>query len=457
MTKLFFISHAFPPVGGPGVQRAGKLVKYLSRAGYDMSVFCASEKAYDIFDLNLLEDIPDKVKTYRIIAPAPYKLLKYFSIISFEKKKLALENDRPEGLGEKKESLKTKVLCSAKNILRKIFNVIETIFFTPDIFVWWLPFVTAKAVVEIMKEKPAVVLATGGPFSSFIVPFLLNKIFNVPYILDYRDAWTLNPYRVHTNPLKYKINTAIENIILKNAAAVVLVTAHMKKDFEDKFTGLKGKFNLITNGYDSEDFEFNCRDNSADCGSAAGGEKFNITYTGTFTQSRRSYYFLKALCCVFDEKPELKNKVTVNFIGNVGDECRELIKKFGLEENCKLYGYLPHSESVAHLKNSDALLLVTGRDRSELTGKVFEYIYSKKPIFALTNPQGSLAGLLKEVGNSLVACHSDVDEIKRKLKAIIEKKVKFSINSDAVAKYSREAIAGQFDEIIRKIISGGKL
>src|SRR4029077_6212479 len=42
-------------------------------------------------------------------------------------------------------------------------------------------------------RKPDVIWATAGPVSSFIVAQKASKQTGVPYVLDFRDAWTIIP------------------------------------------------------------------------------------------------------------------------------------------------------------------------------------------------------------------------------------------------------------------------
>ena len=57
--RLLLISYHFPPVGGAGVQRPVKFVKYLRQFGWDVSVLMAANPSVPVFDNSLLDDIPE--------------------------------------------------------------------------------------------------------------------------------------------------------------------------------------------------------------------------------------------------------------------------------------------------------------------------------------------------------------------------------------------------------------
>ncbi|MEQ9066547.1 MAG: hypothetical protein RLO18_07465, partial [Gimesia chilikensis] len=57
--RLLLVSYHFPPVGGAGVQRPVKFVKYLKQFGWDVSVLMAANPSVPVFDNSLLVDIPE--------------------------------------------------------------------------------------------------------------------------------------------------------------------------------------------------------------------------------------------------------------------------------------------------------------------------------------------------------------------------------------------------------------
>jgi len=59
--SVLFISHFFPPVGGAGVQRAAKFVKYLPDFGWSPTVLTVSNPSVPVFDRTLLGEIPNSV------------------------------------------------------------------------------------------------------------------------------------------------------------------------------------------------------------------------------------------------------------------------------------------------------------------------------------------------------------------------------------------------------------
>ena len=71
--KVLFIAYLFPPVGGGGVQRSSKFVKYLPHFSW-LPLVLTVKKPYDFYsDPGLLDDIEKNVKVYRTFSIEPMK------------------------------------------------------------------------------------------------------------------------------------------------------------------------------------------------------------------------------------------------------------------------------------------------------------------------------------------------------------------------------------------------
>src|SRR5882672_8507353 len=64
--RVLVIAYAFPPVGGAGVQRVLKLVKYLPRHGVTASVLTARDPSVPVLDTSLEHDVPPGTEVLRV-------------------------------------------------------------------------------------------------------------------------------------------------------------------------------------------------------------------------------------------------------------------------------------------------------------------------------------------------------------------------------------------------------
>ena len=56
--KVLVVTYTFPPVGGAGVQRVTKFVKYLNRYGWQPTVLTVANPSVPAIDKSLEKDIP---------------------------------------------------------------------------------------------------------------------------------------------------------------------------------------------------------------------------------------------------------------------------------------------------------------------------------------------------------------------------------------------------------------
>src|SRR5262245_3795476 len=65
VVRVLVVSYAFPPVGGAGVQRVLKLVKYLPRHGVVPSVLTSRGASVPVVDPSLEREVPPSVTVER--------------------------------------------------------------------------------------------------------------------------------------------------------------------------------------------------------------------------------------------------------------------------------------------------------------------------------------------------------------------------------------------------------
>lgn len=80
MKKVLMVSYALPPVGGAGVQRSTKFIKYLKHFGWEPIVLSVKNPSVPLYDPYLTADIPINTKIFRARTLEPrYKIKKILS------------------------------------------------------------------------------------------------------------------------------------------------------------------------------------------------------------------------------------------------------------------------------------------------------------------------------------------------------------------------------------------
>ena len=400
MKTLLVIAYYFPPAGGVGVQRPAKFVKYLPQFGWSPLVLTVDPKVYKVRDDSGLKDIPAEVRGIRT------SLTKLPSAIS--------------GQG----------LDWMYSLLRKINELCS-------------------------HQKIQAMYITGNPFLPFVAGYYARRKFDVPYVLDFRDAWALHPYAGSTvrDRIVHKVWQSIERKVIEASSKVLCVCEPMWESFIEYYADEPiDKFVVLTNGFDRSDMQVNTPLVKA---TKAPGHIL-LTYTGKFTNYRSPIHFLKSLKLVIDTYPELVDKLRCLFVGHFGASNLQILKEMKLDDIVTVTGRVPHEESIDFLYGSDILLLITGGHRSEQTGKVFEYIATGKPVLALAPADGAAAQVLKEAGTGVIVDPFDHKQIAAGLLRLIKSVRSGQLpdpNWDEINKYERQRLTGQLAEILNGLLA----
>src|SRR5262249_15352315 len=68
---------------------------------------------------------------------------------------------------------------------------------SPDSAMFWMRPATKAAVEACTRNASQVVWATGGPWSSLVIGRNVSRRTGIPYVLDFRDPWTLSHSDFH--------------------------------------------------------------------------------------------------------------------------------------------------------------------------------------------------------------------------------------------------------------------
>ena len=440
MKKILFISYVFPPTGGAGVQRTVKLVKYFSRLGWDVSVLTAKNPSVPVFDERMLNDVPETVKIYKSFSfELPYSVKRRLWNKTAGQ---AAQTDQTKQEVPTRQGLKAGLVKAIKFLVHAIF--------IPDPQNAWLPATSRAAQKIIKKEKIDYVFISAPPFSSLLLIPKLRKT-KARLVADFRDEWTefyLKAYDFHQRD-QITANRIIrmEQSVMEAADLITMATHSFVENYRKKYPQYNGKIKVLTNGYDPDDF-------AVDRLPEKDEHVFKITYTGTIFNVTTARYLLEAVTRLISAEPSLKEKIRENFVGRITDEEQLFFDQFKYPEILQLKGYVPHDQSVRELLSSDLLVVIIdeleGSERI-IAAKVFEYIYTGKPVLALVPENGEVAKIVKETQTGVVISNRKIGQIEQALKTFVNGEYSFAPRTERIQTYSREEIAKQLMDYLSKI------
>lgn len=419
--KLLLISYQFPPAGGVPVQRILSLARYLPEYGHEIHVLCCRNPGIPTMDPSLLQRVPPQVKVWRTWSPEPPYALrkKVWSLISRS------ESSSPA-------PVTTPKTAPAARFLRRIFF--------PDPEVVWVPFALRTARRVIRRYGIEGVVVSAPPFSAYRIGTRLKKEFpHIKLIADCRDDWLgyyMQEYDFYKSPSLRRRAAALERDLVESANLVVCVTRTIAGETRARYPELPdGRFAHVPNGYDPEAFAgFHPRPH--------GTSKIVVTYTGTLHKSSSARYYLDGL----DALPEdLRARFETRFIGRIPEEEARYLRD--RKTAIRQFGFLPQAEALRWLEETD-YLLVTMMHAGSMTGKVFEYLATGKPILAF-GPHGSeIERVIQETGAGWCAAPTEPEEVR----AMLQRAAGGAVcrpDAEAIRRFDRSRLAGEYSRLIQ--------
>ena len=438
MTKtVLIISYFFPPVGGAGVQRVTKFVKYLPDFGWQPVVLTVENPSVPLFDESLLGDIPSSVVVHKAKTLEP----------SYSTKQAVSATSESGGQG-------FNFKASVKGLLRKI----ATMLLQPDPQVLWLPAAYRKACKVLSDEPVDAIFASAPPFSSLLLGAMLARKFKLPLVLDFRDEWDISN-SVWENKQSGRISLALQkrmqNYALRTAAAVIATTSLSAEALQEKALALKSEaaVRCIYNGYDAADFP------AINEGIKRAADRYELSYVGTLWNLTSIAPLVKAVGLLSELRPELASQLRLVVAGRRTAEQESILADIQhLPVELELQGYLDHSESVALIRRSHGLVvLLSDLDlaRRVVPGKIFEYFATANSILAIA-PEGEVWNLLHDY--PLAQCaepsspESITDFLISSLEDFSEQVEKAAVGFDA-SRFERRQLTAELAAILDKGIA----
>lgn len=316
-----------------------------------------------------------------------------------------------------------------------------------------------RAALKLNRQHPIdVAVVSSPPASSGTIGVLLRALRGVPYVVEYRDPWTVGAFwtldpagGARTDPVtraRYRLTRGLEARLLSGASGAVIVNgedhvARLRAEFPVQTTGKPVVH--IPNGVDLED----AADLSANLAPRAPDRPLRLLHSGFFYHFHTPHHLFDGLRAVHQDRPEILNGVELEFLGGgFPDQLAQEAESWGLGAHLRVTPTASFSDSLRAVHSADGLLvvlppLVTDRDR--IPTKIYEYLSSTLPIFAVVDPGGATARLLDGVPGTLIADNRDSAAIAAGLMEFIEMAHKLRASGPS-EDYARRACAHDYGE-----------
>lgn len=436
MKRVLIITYYWPPSGGSGVQRWLKMSKYLPEYGWQPVIYTTENAEYPIIDHSLEKDVAPNIEVIRRPINEPYSAYKKF---------LGINKDETVKMGFIQEKEKNKSWKSDLSLW------IRGNFFIPDARCGWVK-PSVRFLKEYLNEHPVdAIISTGPPHSMHLIALKLKEALGLPWIADFRDPWTEIDYYndLHLTAWADRKHHRLEQEVLTKADKVVTVAPDGARRL-----GRLGNRNVRTiyNGFDRDDDAQTPVDLS---------EQFTITYLGVLSKIQNPSNLWQALAELIKEDSGLDKSLRINMIGQIDSAVVSSIDENGLTQHVAYSPYMPHDQVSAVHRSSTLLLLLLMPDsepraKGLLTGKLFEYMASGRPILCIGPEDGDAARILRETGAGQTISFEDKEKIKEALKNLYQRYLENTLEGNTnpkVENYSRQVMTQQYAALLNQAIN----
>jgi glycosyltransferase involved in cell wall biosynthesis len=435
--RVLLIGYQFPPVGGAGVQRLTKFVKYLPEFGWTPSVLTVANPSVPVYDQSLGTDIPPDTLVRRAPTWEPGYALKAA---------VSAGGERPQqGPG------------IARRLVKGVARSLTNLVLQPDPQILWRPGAVREG-KRLLREVPhEAIMATGPPFSTFLVGAALSRRSGLPLVLDYRDEWDLSGYMENKRPgpLSRFLQSRMQRRVVRTARALVATTRHSARALERvrDSAASTARVTWIYNGFDPDDFpaEEPARRKKADF--------YQLAYVGTLWNLTSVEPLVEAVRRLAQRSPALAARLELVFAGRRTNPQEEVLGRLrGLPCRIVTHPYLDHDAAIDLVRTADGLCVllsdVAGAERV-VPAKLFESMAARRPIWVIA-PPGEVWDLLHDHPAAHRLAPSDVAGIAAALEqALVEHRAGQSLAFPEWdgSRYSRRSQAGELAALLDVLLN----
>ena len=427
--RVLIITYYWPPSGGGGVQRWLKMSKYLPVYGWAPIIFTPENPVFELKDESLMRDVSSETEVLKLPIWEPFGLYR---------KLMGKKAVQKQGVVDQKDT----------SFLGRVSRWVRGNWFIPDPRIFWIR-PAANYLTDYLKSNPVdLIITTGPPHSMHLIGMEVKRRTGVRWIADFRDPWTdwdVLP-QLKLNKKSWATHKKLEKEVMNTADVVLTVTKNLARKLAN--TGGIEKVEVITNGFDGEDFKSVSTENPA---------TFKIAHVGLLNEGRNPVLLWEVLNELCEENEEFNKELEVVLAGTIEQSVRDSIQRFDtLISKVQIPAYLAH-DAVLDLYQQSAVLLLLVNNTSNsnwiLPGKLFEYFSAQRPILAFGQLDSEANDVLKDCGYETFLTYEEKDSIKKRIISLYEsyKNGQVKVNSDLIGKYERKKLAGGLANLLNDL------
>lgn len=417
MNRLLLIGFHYPPFfGSSGILRTLKFSEYLPENGWECMVLTASARAYS-------QSAEDTHKGAALV-PRGVTVTRTFAL-------------------------------DARSL--SVAGYYPSIVALPDRWISWWPSAMLAGRRIIRTWRPDVIFSTYPIATTHLIAYCLARWSGVPWVADFRDSMTEENYP--TDARQRRVYRWIERKTVTNAARVVFTTPGTAAMYRERYPQLAAeRWQIIANGYDEDTF----RSFPVARPMARGAAPITLLHAGIlYPHERDPRAFFRAVAALKRKGTLVAGSVRIVFRATGHDDViAPMLTEVGIADVVELAPSIPYEAALREMMQSDGLLVFQAANSNhQIPAKTYEYMRTGRPIFAVTDPAGDTAGLLRSAGIDSIARIDDADDIETRLATFVQQLRAGTAGiavPEVARQFSRRAQATVLSALLAEVAAAGR-
>ncbi|MBK5189278.1 MAG: hypothetical protein JJD97_13620 [Gemmatimonadaceae bacterium] len=261
----------------------------------------------------------------------------------------------------------------------------------------WARRAAALAKLIVVPGVHEAVVTSAPPHTSHEAGRLVSAATGLPFVMDMRDQWSLQPWLRESvaSPLWYRHAERYERACIERASLVVANTEPARGALVTRYPDASARTITVMNGSD-DDLLPPHRDS----------ERFTIRYAGTIYLDRDPQTLFRAAARVIESEQLEPAQFGIDILGRFADEERfpmlGMAAQEGVADFVSVEPPRPHREALQFLAGATMLVIFPGSNMLAIPAKVFEYVRFDSWLLALAEPESAIAQLLRGTSADVV-------------------------------------------------------
>lgn len=294
-----------------------------------------------------------------------------------------------------------RIALTAISLVLLPFILLEKLFIRIETHWSWAITAYFTGARIIRKRNPVLVYTTGGAYAAHLAGYWLKRRFGLPWIAEIHDPMIFPG--LTKSRMRRRFSAWLEGKICKHADVVWWFTEEALTRARARHPELGERGHCIIPGANAPDFSRVPYQR---------GKHMVIGHFGSLAETRNLEIFLLGLRRVLEKNPQWAEHIRLQLYGGGIDAVSahalrdfphpEMIEQFGRLETDSKSGESGRDRVLKRMNAADCLLLLHGTVpfcEEYIPSKMYEYLWTQRPILALVwhNPQ--MERMLRELGH----------------------------------------------------------